>query len=178
MKFTRGLTLLLVLHIAACASGPKRRFTAKDPAPLKQVRTVAVIGFDVTQESTGGMLFDTNLAQKAAGSYTGKGTLQHDEYADQILESAIRDVEKQTGWRVIPIDTVARNPVYQAIYKKHMNNWLMGSKNDGGASGDLRYGRPRNFTRPPHHGFRDGHGSGPCSDHESLECRCGREPAS
>lgn len=141
MNPKRWIALAVIMNLCACASGPKRRFTAKDPGSLKQIKTVAVIGFDVTQESTGGMLFDTNLAQKAAGGYSGKGSLQKDEYADRILESAIKSIEKQTGWRVVPVESVIANPVYKNLYRKNTNDWLMGSRNDGGSEGDLKFGR-------------------------------------
>jgi hypothetical protein len=142
MKTKVALGLLLALQVSACAFGPKKRFTSDHPERLQKVKTVAVLGFDVSQESTGGMLFDTNIAGKALGNYSGKGSLQYDPYAEEILNNAIHAIEQQTGWKVIPIKAVVNNPVYKSIYDKKMNNWAFSTRNQGGADGDLKYGFP------------------------------------
>lgn len=119
MKTQTFLAALLALSLSSCAAFKTHD---KDELAVAKVKTVAIIGFAVTEPApaeVGVGLLSGKASVEQGGSLIAKNSAEVDEMYNELAKAFGKNVR----WKVIPLAKLKTMPGYKIAYDKTMKGW-------------------------------------------------------
>jgi hypothetical protein len=109
-----------IFLIAVCSILPACTTMKINADRLAKVKTVAVVGFSVNQETTPGLtdLFRGKTKDAQFAKIQNAAT-----HATEMYKNLVARLEKEQGWKVLKIDQLASHPAYKEVYKTKTEGW-------------------------------------------------------
>ncbi|MES2964288.1 MAG: hypothetical protein V4760_10385 [Bdellovibrionota bacterium] len=125
MKLMKLALALPLFALAACST------SAIKPDQLNKVDRVAIIAIDITQEkpvSTGDLV---GIALKTNDSRAKPQLGVPSEHVANAYQDLTAKLAKKTGWKVMKLDELRKNPAYAAFYKEKTDGFHQAPIIDG-----------------------------------------------